>query len=274
MNLTNPTIVMMTDFGVQDTYVGVMKGVIHQISPTAHVIDLTHHIPPQSVSAGAWALKTACRFFAPNTIFLAIVDPDVGSQRQPIAVRAGEYTFVAPDNGLLTYVLRDQPMTQAVSIENRAYALPIVSATFHGRDIFAPAAAHLAAGVALEALGPRLETLVELPTSPLTFAQNYVEGTIIHIDHFGNIITNIEPLTWQANGQIRMGDTIFDATRAHIQIGSTGISGIQRAYYEVAEDVLLAQIDSSGALEVAVYKGNAQQRLDAAVGDSVVMEWQ
>jgi len=140
-------ITLLTDFGTQDTFVGVMKGVIKTIVPGAEVIDLTHQIPPQDILAGAFALKTAYRFFPLGTIHVVVVDPGVGSSRRPIAARVGDYTYVAPDNGVLSYVLADQALHKAVTLDKSQFHLSQVSRTFHGRDVFAPVAAHLASGV-------------------------------------------------------------------------------------------------------------------------------
>jgi S-adenosylmethionine hydrolase len=142
-----PPITLLTDFGLQDPYVGIMKGVIAGIAPGSPVADLTHLVPPGDIRAGALALLSSARFFPPGTVHLAVVDPGVGSRRRPIAIRAGAFSFVGPDNGLFTYVARfDEADTRVVEIANPAYRLPAVSNTFHGRDIFAPAAAHLAVG--------------------------------------------------------------------------------------------------------------------------------
>jgi S-adenosylmethionine hydrolase len=271
--MPRPTIALMTDFGTKDIYVGVMKGVIARICPEALVIDLTHEIPPQSVSVGAWALKNAYRYFAEGTIFAAVVDPEVGSERRPLAVEVGGYRFVAPDNGLLTHIIRAHPLICAAAITNPRYRLPQVSATFHGRDVFAPAAAHLATGVPVMDMGHPVEQLVELDIAPAHQEARRIVGSVIHIDHFGNLITNIEPLTWDADRHLQIGEFRFGAPKARITILDTVIRGIQRAYYEARSGDLLAQVDSSGALEIAVYRGSAAAYLGASVGDVVVLEW-
>ena len=273
--MVKPTIVMMTDFGLQDIYVGIMKGVIKRICPDVEIIDLTHEIPPQNVAAGAWALKNSVSFFEKGTIFLSIVDPDVGSNRFPLAVQAGDYTFVSPDNGLLTHVLRDFPLKQAVSIENRQYALEKISATFHGRDIFSPAAAHLANGVALEALGSPISNLATLDVPEVTTTSNSMSGAIVHIDHFGNVITNLGAFGWVGMHELETSHIphLLNAPKLTVMVGTHHINGIVRAYYEVPEGHLLAQIDSTGVLEVAIYRGNAAQHIGAMVGDVVTIMW-
>src|SRR5947207_2897353 len=150
-------IAMMTDFGLGDGDVGVMKGVIAGITPQAHIIDITHDVAPQNVPSGAWILASAYRYFPQGTVFVCVVDPGVGSSRRAIAIHAGSWFFVGPDNGLFSYIFVEQPIHQAVVLSNTAYHLPQVSSTFHGRDIFAPAGAHLARGVALQELGEPLE---------------------------------------------------------------------------------------------------------------------
>jgi S-adenosylmethionine hydrolase len=269
------TIALMTDFGLEDIYVGVMKGVMRGICADADLIDITHFIPPQSVASAALALKNSVVFFPIDTIFLTIVDPDVGSNRLPIVVQADNYVFVAPDNGVLSFVLTNFPNYVAYRIENRQYALSRVSATFHGRDIFAPCAAHLANGVPPEAFGRKLDSIVTLSTPRLSVENGQIVGGIAHIDHFGNIITNISTLLWDENQTLTLDrhDLSFSAKIAQVTIGKTVLKGIVRAYYEVPAGELLAQIDSTGALEIAIYKGNAQAKLGAKVGDSVSINW-
>lgn len=271
--MSRPIIVLMTDFGVKDIYVGVMKGVIAQICRDAFVIDLTHEIAPQSISTGAWALKNAYRYFPQGSIFLAVVDPEVGSERNPLVVEADGYRFVAPDNGLLTHIIRNASEWRAVAIKNSSLWLPKVSATFHGRDIFAPAAAHLAMGVALSEFGPPIEQLVELDIAPVYHEGRRIVGSVIHIDHFGNLITNIEPLQWGVDRQLTINGASFGAPTARVTILDTSLRGIQRAYYESRPGDLLAQVDSTGALELAVYRGSAAAYIGASVGDTVTLEW-
>jgi S-adenosyl-L-methionine hydrolase (adenosine-forming) len=275
--MASKTIALMTDFGLSDIYVGVMKGVIRGICADADLIDITHAIPPQDVVSGALALKNSFSYFPKGTTFLTIVDPDVGSDRMPIAVKAGDYFFVAPDNGVLTHVLDTLKVYEIVSIENRQYMLPKISATFHGRDIFSPIAAHIANGVPLSSFGRSVQQLqrFELPTLDVT--KGLIKGGIAHIDHFGNIITNIGVLAWvDSNTIILEGGSpiIISAKNVSVKIGKQTIASIHRAYYEVPEGNLLAQIDSTGALEIAIYKGNAAKHLDVKMGDVVEITWE
>ena len=182
-------VTLLTDFGTQDAFVGVMKGVIKSLAPQVDVIDLTHEIPPQDIKAGSFVLKTAYRYFPPGTIHLAVVDPGVGGARRPMAARIGDFFYVCPDNGLLSYILAEDTLAQAVTLDNKKYHLPYISRTFHGRDVFAPVAAHLANGVLLETLGTRMDTLQTFPLSqPLVFG-NTITCHVIYIDGFDNLFT-------------------------------------------------------------------------------------
>src|SRR5947209_18477255 len=160
-SMKRPIVAIMTDFGSGDGDVGVMKGVIAGITPNVHIIDVTHEVAPQNIPSGAWILASGYRYYPPDTVFICVVDPGVGSTRGAIAVHAGNWFFVGPDNGLFTYIFMQEPVHQAVVLNNPAYHLPQVSSTFHGRDIFAPVGAHLAGGVALDELGTQVgpETL-------------------------------------------------------------------------------------------------------------------
>jgi len=267
------TIALLTDFGTQDVYVGVMKGVMRRISPEAQFVDISHAIPPQSIRAGALALRNSYTYFPEGTVFLVVIDPGVGSARRPIAVETGNYCFIAPDNGVLTPILQAADAFNAVELVNPEYRLSRLSATFHGRDVFAPAAAHVARGVALSELGPAAEDPVLLPPTPVTRTYGQITGEIVYIDHFGNFITNIGPLLWQADGQLLLDDRKFDPAAVRVTVGDTLLIGIKRAYHEVQSGALLAQVDSSGDLEIAVNQGNAAQRLGLAVGTKVRVEF-
>lgn len=238
-----PTITLLTDFGLHDAYAGVLHGVIRRLAPDACVIDLCHQVPAQDVEAGAFLLMTAFSYFPPGTIHVAVVDPGVGTARRIVAVRAGDFTFVGPDNGVLRWAIeRAGPIERMVSVEAAAYRLPRVSQTFHGRDIMAPAAAYLAQGVPLEALGPPVEALAGRPFPQPERRAGAVRGEVLYIDHFGNAITNLPP-----------------------EPGAVEVAGHRlvqrRAYGEVAPGEALALAGSSGFLEVAVRNGSAAQRL-------------
>lgn len=271
------TIALLTDFGVEDSYVGVMKGVMSRICPTADFIDIMHAIQPQNVPEAALMLMGAYAYFPPETVFLVVVDPGVGSERRPIAARASGYTFVAPDNGVLTYAIQQDIDIQAVFLSNPAYHLETVSQTFHGRDIFAPVAAHLAAGVPLEALGEPLADLVKLAMPRLVVEKHVITGDVVHIDHFGNVVTSIGALDWVDETALRLmprfGDmnTIrqIEASTTTIEIGETRIYGIQPTYSTVEPGTVLALVGSSGFLEIAVNQGNGAAILGVTIGDRV-----
>lgn len=269
-------IAMLTDFGQTDIYVGVMKGVIRTIAPDAHFIDITHAIQPQNVRQGAFALLNSYRYFPKGTIFLCVVDPGVGTTRRPIAVNAGNYMFVAPDNGLLTYVLHEIGQHTVTELTEAAYRLPRVSATFHGRDVFAPAVAHLAQGVAPELMGPPVSDVFMLPLPDLRVQERHVSGEIVHIDHFGNIITSIGELRWITADRLALhprfggGHSVpVAAGKAAVRIGAHQFDRISRTYDEVPRGELLALVGSSGYLEIAANQGNAAERLDVVMGDPV-----
>jgi len=256
-------ITLTTDFGLEDAYVGVMKGVILGINPAASIVDLCHAIPPQDVRAAAFLLHTAWPYFPPGTIHVVVVDPGVGSQRRAIAVATEAATFLAPDNGVLSYVLAEVKEAQAVHLTNQRYWLPQVSATFHGRDIFAPVAAHLSLGVPLTDLGEPLP-LGELVTFPLPRPARQSNGTwlghVVHVDHFGNLVTDLE------------AGAIGDAQSVVIEVGGQRIVGVRHTYREGVPGEPMALIGSSGRLEIAVPGGHAARWLQAQIGDQVRLE--
>jgi S-adenosylmethionine hydrolase len=260
-----PLISLTTDFGLADPFVGVMKGVIAGICPAAHVIDITHGVKAFDVLEGALAIWQARRYFPAETVHGIVVDPGVGSSRQPVLCRMGNAWFIAPDNGVLTLVERDVrrrggTATQR-SIENRHYMLPTQSNTFHGRDIFAPAAAHLAAQmergqVRAETFGPEIERLIQLDVpEPIHNKDGSIEGTILKSDRFGNLLTNLAA-----------GDVPADRTNLTIELGSLCITRFCRYYAEAAEGELFAIVGSSGLLEIAVNRGSAEQQSGIAPG--------
>ena len=253
-------ITLLTDFGTQDAFVGVMKGVIKSLAPDADIIDLTHHVPPQDIQAGAFVLHTACRYFPPGTVHLAVVDPGVGGARRPIAAQVGDFLYVCPDNGLLSHVLAQDTLTQAVALENPQFHLPHVSRTFHGRDIFAPVAAHLANGVPLETLGTALDTVQTFPLAhPLVFGHT-ITSHVIYADVFGNLFTD---LTEDEAGP--------ELSSVVIEAGGTVIHGLSDSYSQAPEGEPLALFGSSGHLEIAVRDGNAREQLGMKVGDRVTI---
>lgn len=259
-----PPIALLTDFGYRDHYVGVMKGVIASIAPEARVIDITHGIAPQSIIGGAIALRESWKFFPPRTIFVVVVDPGVGTERRPIAVEthAGA-RFVGPDNGVMALALDQAGFARAVELTAQRYRLPRVSASFHGRDIFAPAAAYLWRGTRLAAMGPAVTNPIalELPR-PLETASE-LRGEVIYVDGFGNLITNI------GREMIAEFATRFPTTELSVRIGRGGPMKILEAYGKARKGTPLAIPGSFGTLEIAVRDANAAHRFDAGVGARV-----
>jgi S-adenosylmethionine hydrolase len=252
-------ITLCTDFGLRDGYVAAMKGVILSISPESTLVDISHEIAPQNVHQGAYVLASACPFFPQGAIHLVVIDPGVGSDRRAVAVRTAEHTFVAPDNGVLSLALKGKEILQAVSLTAQAYwRTPQASSTFHGRDIFASVAAHLARGVALEALGDPVEALRSLPSPELRGdPQGGLIGHVVHVDHFGNLITNI-PAT-----------RLLGRRDWQIETGTERIQGLQDTYARVAPGQVLALIGSHDCLEIAVRAGSAAERLGLDIGAEI-----
>jgi len=262
---TPPPIVLLTDFGFRDSYVGVMKGVIRNICRHADVIDLSHNIVPQDVAEAAFVLAASYRYFPADTIFTCVVDPGVGTDRAVLCLEANEQVFLAPDNGLLSVIAEGsaEPTIHRVTAEE--YFLKDGSTTFHGRDIFAPVAAHLAEGMEADKLGPRVRNMerLQLP-NPVRTADGSLRGEIIYIDQFGNLITNIRDATIERT---------FSRGREglEVRVKRRSTSGLARAYADSPEGELVALIGSSGYLEVAVNKGSAAQLLGCERGDSVTV---
>lgn len=255
-------ITLLSDFGIEDVYIGVMKGVITQICPVARLIDLTHAVPPQNLLAARFHLMTSCGSFPKGTVHLAVVDPGVGSQRRSIAIQLETRFLVGPDNGIFSGLLQKYPAIAAIELDNPQYwRTPKPSHTFHGRDIFAPAAAHLANGVPLEKLGTPLDlkTLVDLPVQQPERSDSKLFGTIQHVDHFGNLITTL-PGEWLQNRPWSV----------KVQ-GHTPISGVS-TYADVQLGELAAFIGSHGWLEIAVNGASAWERLRSRVGHSVEVQ--
>jgi S-adenosyl-L-methionine hydrolase (adenosine-forming) len=273
-DMTGKVITLTTDFGLADGYVGVMKGVILGIAPEATIVDLSHEIRPQDVRHGAFVLKTACRYFPPGTIHVVVVDPGVGSRRRILIAQGAPATFVVPDNGVLSWAVEDLSVDSVVHATEARYWRPAVSRTFHGRDIFAPLAAHLARGVPVEALGPAISDWLRIPFPlPRRDADvNQVQAEILHIDRFGNLITNVE--VEAESGQITnvSGAPVTLSEHATITIGQRSVAGLHRSYAEDEPGQLLAIADSSGYLELAVREGSAAAVLDARRGDGVQIQ--
>ncbi len=276
----NGIIALLTDFGLSDNYVGVMRAVILSIFSSAKLIDLTHAVQPQQIRHGAVILQDSYAYFPRGTVFLSVVDPGVGSARKPVAVAAGDYYFVAPDNGLLSYTLDELGLQAAVTLDNPHYHLPGVGYTFHGRDIFAPAAAHLAAGVPLKALGTSIQGIRRLPPPRLEITHDTIIGEVLYADHFGNLITSIRPLRWTTENELELQPHVganitpvrFDARAATVSIGDHTSLSMHHAYSEVDPNVPLALVGSSGRLEIAVNGGSAAARFTGCINQSITLK--
>lgn len=259
-------ITLLSDFGLSDVYVGVMKGVIAQINPSLNVVDLTHKIPPQNIAAASFNLMNAYPYFPMGTVHIAVVDPGVGSQRKAIALQLDRGFLVGPDNGLFSGVLQQNPVVTAVELTNSKYwQTSTPSTTFHGRDIFASTGAHLANGVPLEQLGSSINptTLVKLAFPKPTLTATRIVGCIQYIDHFGNLVTNIHATDIQGkNWTVAIGDRTAWASPNHLIPASLTYSNSQ-----VGE--IIALIGSHGWLEIAINGGSAQSQLQLDWGARV-----
>lgn len=253
-----PVMTLLTDFGDRDGYVGVMKGVIVSICADARLIDLTHAIPPQNIPAARFTLLNAYAYFPAGTVHLVVVDPGVGTARRAIAVQTSRGFLVGPDNGVLSGVIDQAETVQAVELTAAQYwRSPHPSATFHGRDIFAAVAAHLATGVELQALGELInpKTLVRIAIPQPKIMSDRIVGSVQHIDHFGNIVTTIPAAALASQNWI-------------MQVGAIAMP-VGQTYGEVEIGHAIALVGSHGWVEIAVNGSSAQARLRLAIGDAV-----
>lgn len=249
---------LLTDFGLQDAYVGMMKGAIARTNPNILVIDLSHHIPPQNIRAASFCLAAAFPYFPANTVHVAVVDPGVGGTRKSVAIKFAQGYVVAPDNGLCSHLLQQYPVLAAVSLTNFKYWLTLSpSKTFHGRDIFAPVAAHLASGVAIQDLGEAIapQSLVTLPALEVVPTPTGLLGKIQYIDHFGNLVTNIP--------SDRVAGKVW-----YLKVAGKRIS-YRHTYSGVPAGQSIALIGSHNYIEIATNQGSAQQELGCTWGDAV-----
>jgi S-adenosylmethionine hydrolase len=249
-------IALLTDFGARDYFVASMKGVILSIDPAAVIVDLTHDIPPQNISEASFTLRACYRDFPPGTIFVAVVDPGVGSERRAILAEAGGRFFIAPDNGLLSFILDSESAARVFQICNPEFSAAHISGTFHGRDIFAPAAAHLSRGVAPAQFGPLISDPQRIPAArPKRMSASEIEVLIIHTDRFGNLVTNLSRNDLPGNFTLEIGGRII---------------GAHRQFYAEAEPGEVFSIwGSAGFLELSVRDGSAKDLLGAQTGDIV-----
>lgn len=265
-------VTLTTDFGTTDGYVGTMKGVILGISPDVTLVDISHQIRRQDVRGGAFVLESTCPYFPPGTIHVVVVDPGVGTDRRILVARTLRAAFVGPDNGVLSWALERDQVQSIINVTQPQYWLDTISGTFHGRDLFAPVAAHLSRGVPIEELGIAITDPVRLPRPlPRLEADGTVSSEVMYVDHFGNMVTAIliDPedcrIVNLPDGaqQVELGE----ATR--IEILGQRIGSVKRSYADAASGELVALVGSSGHLELAVREGSAAATLKGNVGTPV-----
>lgn len=257
-------IALLTDFGTQDYFVGAMKGAILSINQQAKIVDITHEIPPQDIRAAAFTLCACCEDFPEKTIFVAVVDPGVGSNRKAILVETERYFFVAPDNGLLSFVFKKnksalaQARASVFELTNEKFFAEKISRTFHGRDIFAPVAAHLSVGVKPNDFGRKIEDFIRFEFSePKKLSGGKIEAEIIHIDRFGNLITNLRKKDLPEKFSIEINGKLIDR--------------LQNFYVEAERDELFMIFGSAGFLEIVASQNSASKLLNATGGAKILM---
>lgn len=252
-------ITLTTDFGLQDYYVSAMKAVILDIAPDVRLVDISHEIPSQDIMAGSWILQNSAMLFPKDTVHTVVVDPGVGTNRKAVALKIENQYFVGPDNGIYSLLTRDKSY-QAVRLTNKEFWREKPSNTFHGRDIFAPVAAHLSQGVTLEELGEPIDELVTYRWTVPIADKDGLEGMIIHIDSFGNLITNISE---------DLLEEVIGDKKVRIYVGNTILDEIATTFGKVPEGEPLAYIGSSGMLEIGVNKGDAEEMLGVQKGAQI-----
>ena len=256
-------ITLLTDFGDRDYFVASMKGVILNINPQARLVDLSHQVRPHDVEAAAFLLRSTYHYFPDGTVHVAVVDPGVGTARRPLLVSTSRYFFLAPDNGLLTSIYENEQSVEVRRIENRQYRLDSEGATFDGRDLFAPAAAWLTRGLAPGTFGRLVSDSVRLPMEEPGWRGSRFLGRIIHVDHFGNVISNVTAAHVQ--------DVRAAIKRATVTIGIAGIAiqDLAPSYADGSPDAARALINSNGLLEIFVKEGSAADLLKVHRGESI-----
>lgn len=262
--MMNPAIITVTtDFGLRDPYVGMMKGVILSINPEARIIDISHQVKAGNIRHAASLIQEACVFFPKDTIHIGVVDPGVGSDRRPILVKTEDHYFIGPDNGLFWPIIQSNEHVDIVHLTKDDYFLPNVSHTFHGRDVFAPVAAHLSNNINPLKMGTVVTDPVQLQLPVVQRRGKVLTGQIMRVDNFGNIITNIRKKDL---------DTHIGTEQPEIKLGNLVVENVHETYAETEEGDLLALIGSSGYLEIAVNLGRACDGTGVATGELVGME--
>jgi hypothetical protein len=260
--MTPPLVALLTDFGTRDHYAATMKGVALGICPDLTFIDITHEIAPMDTLGAAVELAASYSYFPSGTVFLVVVDPGVGSPRRAIAADTGPYRFVAPDNGVLTLVLQNPPPVSVVELSDPRYARPTVSRTFEGRDRFAPAAAWLAKGTGLSALGRPVADWHQLRVPTPVATDDRLVGQVLRVDRFGNLVSNVDRRAYQ---HFAMGSGI------EIMVGPQVVGPIVATYADVAPGSICVLFGSSEQLEIAVNGGSAADRLGLTRGAPIVL---
>ena len=258
--MSHPIITLLTDFGTKDHYVASMKGVILGINPGCTLVDISHQVTPRDIQEAAFLLANAFASFPKGTIHLAVVDPGVGGPRKPILIVTSNYYFIGPDNGLFTLSLLREKVKQIFVLTKKKYFLSPVSSTFHGRDLFAPVAAHLSMGIRPQAIGHETDSWESLNTPGPKQKGKELQGEILHRDAFGNLVSNID----EACLLKFVGDHPFS-----IQIGTQRMVGLKKGYWVGKKGELMALIGSGGLLEISVREGSARKTLRAKRGDKI-----
>ena len=258
--MTRPVIAFITDFGTRDHYAGSMKGVVLSICPEATIVDITHGIPPHDVLAGALELVAVYKYFPKGTIFLVVIDPGVGSNRRALVVDTGEFRFVVPDNGFMTLVCRESPPTKIIEVIDQRYTLSTVSKTFEGRDRFAPVAAWVAQGIQLQDLGKSVKDYKKIEIPEVTLLEKSIKGIVLRVDHFGNLVTNINRSNFEklaSDGPVQ------------VMIDGKFIGPIVNTYSDVNKGQLCALFGSTGHLEVAANGASVVEKFGWSFGTEV-----
>ncbi len=255
--MSRPIVALLSDFGSRDHYAGTMKGVILGICPDATLVDISHEVPPHDLRFAALELAAACRFFPIGCVFLVVVDPGIGSARRGLAADTGDYRFVAPDNGVLTAVFEDMPPKRVVELTERRYARPTVSRTFEGRDRFAPAAAWLAKGIQLSALGRPVSDYRSIDIPVMRIDDEGIDGMVLRVDRFGNLVTNIDHKAF---------DRLASGGEIAIEVGGHQVGRLVETFADIGADEVCALFGSTDHLEIAANAASAMERLGIGHG--------
>jgi S-adenosylmethionine hydrolase len=255
--MERPIITLATDFGTRDGYVGAVKGVIRRINRNVEIIDITHELRPFDVLGAAFALRNASAYFPEGTIHLAVVDPGVGGERQPLLIKTRDFCFVGPDNGIFSFVYETENILEIIRLSNQEYFLADVSSTFHARDVFAPVAAYVSLGVDVNEFGAPAKECVKLAIPQPRVGKRALSGEVIHIDAFGNLITNIG------------AELLHKKFIVSVSMGRRRISRLSKSYVDIRSGQAGALIGSSGLLEIAMNQASAQQVLGARIGTQI-----